>query len=190
MTTQAKEKKEFTVEGYRIIIERDSAQLFHIIIVMPDLVGKRFWLQEAWKYNICPSLARYLHDKHVKGEENSYWLKKAEKKPEKHEPHTLKGFQDWLRQHQWEVVGQFGTYDTPVYRYLQETRNSWKKGSFLVDGLYQNKPRWMDRLDHFCQELYRDDEVKGFWLLALMGAEQWNTPYYDLHPFMERMNNR
>lgn len=172
--------KKYTYKSTEILIEEVDGDLYRVF-----LNGKRYWLTQANRYNNCASLARYFYKQYIEQQDGSAWLKKAEKKPVKHEPHTLKGFVDWLYEHQWEVVGQFGNYDTPVARYVAETRDRWKKGSFLVDGVYENKPRWMDRLDHFCCEQFRQ-EVKGCHVIARMRAEQWNTKYYDLETYMAR----
>ena len=170
----------------RIILKLDT-QLCEAVVVVGGR-GTRYWLTEAWKYNDCASLARYFYKKHREGVDDAAWLKKAEKKPVVHEPHTVQAFTDWLYEHQWEVVGRFGHYDTPVSRYIKATRDSWKKGSFLYAGCYQNKPRWMDRLDHFCAEQFPDAEVLGCTLLARMRDEGWDTKYYDLHAHMQRLS--
>jgi hypothetical protein len=178
-------------KGVKIIIDENGKDLFFVHVVREDGTTTKEWLKEAWKYRNSASLARYFYEKHILGKTNPLWLKKAEKTPVVPAPHTLKGFECWLQERMFQEVGFYGNYDTPMARYIKETHETWRPGMFLVNGVYENRPRWMTRFQNYCEELPAVySEQIGASVLATLHEERWNIKDYDLHPHMERMYNR
>lgn len=183
------EKNTYTYRGATVTVNRADSMLYRAQVIA-DGKAKVYWLNEAHKYQNGCWLARYFISLHLDGQRDEALLEKALLKEQKPELHTQAGFKAWLQEHIFEAVGSYGgrfgsSNDTPLNRYIRETQDQWTKTPFEWDGCMQNRPRWMDRLQHYFEEQHAG-EVRGGNVLADMGRDSWNTSHYDLHNHLSR----
>ncbi len=168
----------FEIKNVKVIFEGTGADYTPVAVVKDGRLIGRDWHKS--EYNMNKASAEYYFSKHYLKVDNQALLRKAVKKEVKPQVHSKKAFAQWLLSHQFEVVGQMGTYTTPIDAYVEAMKEAgkWNKGSFLHNGVYQRRPRWMYRFEHYCEAQDKSNAF-GFEVLAVLNSKEWDNKQND-----------
>ena len=171
----------FTIKNTTVYFEPiDNLPGFtHRVAIVRDGVRiAKGWLKN--EYVPSKTSARYFYKKLCLGQDNEAILQRAKKREIKPPVYSKPGFAQWLEERMFEPIGEMGTYRTPIDVYIDTMKESdkWSKGSFLYDGAYRPRPRWMYRFKNYCASHGRGS-ISGVEVRTILHSKVWDNKQYD-----------